>query len=69
MVMVGLIGQISLINTYAHLHTPLMVSILRTANGLWIGILIGVIAILLIEWALRKVRALGIQGESIREER
>jgi len=56
LVMVGLIGQISIINTYAHLHTPLMVSLLRTANGLWIGILIGVLAILIMEWIIRRVR-------------
>jgi hypothetical protein len=43
--LVGTIGQISLINTYAHIHTPLITSILRSMHGLWIGILIGVAAI------------------------
>jgi hypothetical protein len=37
----AVIGQISLVNTYAHIHTPLTVSFLRSFNGLWIGILIG----------------------------
>jgi len=45
----GLIGQVSIINTYAHIHTPVTISLLRTANGLWIGILIGIVAIILIE--------------------
>ena len=64
LVMVGLVGQVSIINTYAHLHTPIMISLLRTANGLWIGILIGVLAILIMEWIIRRVRARSAQEES-----
>ena len=45
LLMGGAIGQISLINTYAHIHTPLAVSLLRSFHGLWLGILIGVILI------------------------
>ncbi|MCL2046065.1 MAG: DUF5693 family protein [Oscillospiraceae bacterium] len=60
-VMVGLIGQISIISTYAHLHTPLAISLLRTFNGLWIGIILGIIAILFIEWMLGKLRKLYIE--------
>jgi hypothetical protein len=41
----AVIGQISLVNTYAHIHTPLAVSFLRSFNGLWIGIILGIIAI------------------------
>lgn len=37
----GIIGQISVVNTYAHLHTPLEISFLRTFHGLWLGILVG----------------------------
>lgn len=37
----GAIGQVSLVNTFAHLHTPLLISLLRFANGLWLGILVG----------------------------
>jgi len=58
LVMVGLIGQVSLINTYAHLHTPIMVSLLRSANGLWIGIIIGIIAIVILEWISRRMHTL-----------
>ncbi|MDD2220992.1 MAG: DUF5693 family protein [Clostridia bacterium] len=42
------IGQISLVNTFAHIHTPLVMSVLRTVNGLWLGIILGIMAILLI---------------------
>ncbi|MEL7623464.1 MAG: DUF5693 family protein [Clostridiales bacterium] len=51
--LLGLIGQISLINTYAHIHTPLVVSLLRSLHGLWIGILIGAAAIGVILLAFR----------------
>jgi hypothetical protein len=54
---IGIIGQISIINTYSHIHTPVMISLLRTAHGLWLGILIGVIAILILEWIIRRTRA------------
>ncbi|MEW6662936.1 MAG: DUF5693 family protein [Bacillota bacterium] len=45
--LVGGIGQVSLLNTFTHLHTPLGVSLLRTVNGLWVGVLIGLVLILL----------------------
>ncbi|MEW6540428.1 MAG: DUF5693 family protein [Bacillota bacterium] len=37
----GLVGQISLVNTFAHLHTPLFVSAFRAFNGLWLGVALG----------------------------
>ena len=45
--LLGGIGQVSLLNTYCHFHTPLSVGLLRTANGLWLGSLLGIILILL----------------------
>lgn len=50
----GLIGQISLINTYAHIHTPLLISLTRTFHGLWLGILIGIILILIINCLIKR---------------
>lgn len=37
----GVIGQISVINTFVHVHTPLEISLLRTFHGWWLGILVG----------------------------
>lgn len=37
----GLIGQISLINTFSHAHTPLDLSLARTGWGLLLGLVIG----------------------------
>jgi len=47
--MVGIMGQVSLMNTYAHIHTPLLVSLQRSGNGLWLGMLVGVVIIAAIE--------------------
>jgi hypothetical protein len=53
LILLGAIGQVSLLNTFTHLHTPVAVSLLRTFNGLWLGILIGLVLIL----AYRRVRS------------
>ncbi|MHB9130350.1 MAG: DUF5693 family protein [Armatimonadota bacterium] len=36
------IGQVDVLNTYCHAHTPVLLSLLRTFNGLWLGIIIGI---------------------------
>jgi len=46
----GAIGQVSVLNTFCHLHTPLWVSLLRVFNGLWLGLVVGVVW-----WGLRAV--------------
>jgi len=54
--MIGLMGQVSLINTYAHIHTPIVISLLRSIHGLWLGTAIGVVLIVIIELILRRLR-------------
>ena len=39
------IGQVDVLNTFCHAHTPFLLSLLRTANALWLGSLLGVVAI------------------------
>lgn len=41
LLLTGAIGQVSLVNTYCHIHTPLQVSLLRTFHGMWIGYILG----------------------------
>ena len=53
---IGIIGQISIINTYTHIHTPLMISVQRSAHGLWIGTLIGIAAIIVLELIIPQIR-------------
>lgn len=38
----GTIGQVSLVNTFLHLHTPLALTLLRTLHGVWLGLLLGI---------------------------
>lgn len=57
LVIVGSIGQLSMVDTFAHLHTPLYISTIRVLLGLGAGIIIGCILIIawqLVEGALRK---------------
>jgi hypothetical protein len=42
---VAALGQASLVNTFCHFHTPLLVSIIRTANGVWLGAILGLVVI------------------------
>lgn len=46
--LVGLIGQISVLNTFSHVHTPLMYSIIRVFNGVWLGCLLGLLLVFII---------------------
>ena len=55
-VVLGSIGQVSLVNTFEHLHTPLDVSLLRTANGLLLGIIIGIVLILIVKAIVKWVQ-------------
>ncbi len=50
LLLAGVIGQVSLVNTYAHIHTPLLVSLVRSFNGLWLGVLLGLA--LIVAWRI-----------------
>ena len=41
----GTIGQLSMVETFAHLHTPLMASFIRGGIGLSLGLIIGTVCI------------------------
>jgi hypothetical protein len=43
-------GQVSLLNTFCHFHTPLHISLLRSLNGFWLGAVFG--AVVLLVWAV-----------------
>ena len=44
LVALGMLGQVSLLNTFCHIHTPLALSMLRSFNGLVLGLVIGLMA-------------------------
>ena len=59
LVLPATIGQVSLVNTYAHIHTPVVISLIRSVHGLWIGIALGVgliVAVKLLERYFRDNR-------------
>lgn len=41
LVVLGVIGQVSVLNTFCHIHTPLMITVIRAANGLILGLALG----------------------------
>ncbi len=43
----GLIGQVSIINTFSHVYAPIEMSLVRTFHGMWIGLLLSAPLILL----------------------
>lgn len=40
--LIGLFGQISIINTFCHIHSPFFISLLRTFNGICLGTILGI---------------------------
>jgi polysaccharide pyruvyl transferase CsaB len=52
-------GQVSLLNTFCHFHSPLYLAFIRAAHGLWIGLLLGFFA--LIGYFLFRLLALSTQ--------
>ena len=61
LLLVGVIGQVGMLNSFCHLHTPIRVTLLRTWNGLWLGALLGLI--LAAVWlVLRKGRSQKAEG-------
>ncbi len=45
LIVLGTVAQLSMVDTFAHIHTPLILSITRVLLGLGIGLLIGLAAI------------------------
>lgn len=49
---VGAVGQVSILNTFCHIHTPLHLSIIRDITGLVLGAGVGACMYLALEWAV-----------------
>ena len=43
--LLSLIGLVSMVNTFAHIHTPIAISMIRSVIGIGLGYLVGVIAV------------------------
>lgn len=44
-VILAVIGPVSLVNTYGHIHTPIVISLIRSAYGIIFGVIIGLVLI------------------------
>ncbi len=58
-VLLAVIGQITIINSFSHLHTPLAVTLLRTLHGYWLALPVALVIGIII-WSAEKF----IAGES-----
>lgn len=63
------IGQVSLVNTYAHIHTPLLISLQRSFNGLVLGIVFAVLFVAVVTVAKKCVNRCIKKLESIENTR
>ena len=50
LLLLGAVGQISILNTFAHAHSAVAISVARTVYGVLLGLIIGVVAVGAIEW-------------------
>lgn len=45
----GAIGQAGIVNSFSHIHTPLLYTAWRTVNALWLGTLLGAGAVIVVQ--------------------
>ncbi|MFO7152097.1 MAG: DUF5693 family protein [Bacillota bacterium] len=55
------IGQVSMVNTFAHIHTPFIISCIRSVNGLVLGTAIGLVLVPLLQ-LLRRLEKRWLNG-------
>ncbi|TDX52458.1 DUF5693 family protein [Orenia marismortui] len=56
--LLGLIGQINIINTFSHLHTPLLISTIRVLTAIVLGSAIGLLLIIIFDSILDRYNRL-----------
>ena len=59
LILAGVVGQSSILNTFSHFHTPLLISAARVFLGLGLGLLMGVVAIWALQLGMRLWRGSG----------
>lgn len=55
-IIIGTIGPVTLINTFCHIHTPFLFSMLRTFNGVWLGLALGLIVVTIFYYLVKIFR-------------
>jgi hypothetical protein len=59
----GMIGQVSMVNTFCHIYTPISLSVIRTANGLLLGTPLGVVLALVALYVLGRMKEGGKEAD------
>ncbi len=55
-IIIGVIGPVTLINTFCHIHTPFLFSMLRTFNGVWLGLALGLMVVTIFYYMVKIFR-------------
>jgi len=55
LIALGMIGPVSVVNTFCHLHSPLYLAFWRTANGLVLGSVIGLALLAIKKWGGKRL--------------
>jgi hypothetical protein len=55
LLLAGVVGQAGLVNSFSHLHTPLLYTVWRTTNALVLGSVLGAALCGLVVWGLRRL--------------
>lgn len=53
---VAVLGQISIVNTFCHLHTPVLINLIRSSLGVFLGLLIGLAIILVLNIIFKQIK-------------
>jgi len=53
LIILAAIGQINILNTFSHIHTPLFVSLVRTFHGIWLGLLGGIVLVIILRYMIQ----------------
>jgi len=56
LILLGAVGQVSIVNSFCHLHSPIGLTLLRIIHGLWLGALVGAIIVAIVQGALVRLR-------------
>ncbi|MDR7433741.1 MAG: DUF5693 family protein [Armatimonadota bacterium] len=56
------IGQVSMVNSFSHIHTPVLYTLWRTLGGLGLGSVMGLLAVALLVGFVRLVRPSALRG-------
>ncbi len=53
---IGTIAPITVVNTFCHIHTPFLFSLLRTFNGYWLGLFFAILFSAILFFLLKNIR-------------